>query len=164
MGVSRINCTNGGPSWIARYRKQSRSFAVSAHGEAEAKRLAEAAFAEYGPVNANGHAYQSRQPTKNFDLMTNFSLFWKTSRTTIKKYPYLVISFMPNDGVCSNKTIKQSLTKHGIKNSVVKLSKQLLDAGYPEMSESELINEVRGALRVSYAKHNFDLKLIPDFY
>ena len=32
------------------------------------------------------------------------------------------------------------------------------------MSESELINEVRGALRVSYAKHNFDLKLIPDFY
>ena len=34
----------------------------------------------------------------------------------------------------------------------------------PDMSESELINEVRGALRVSYAKHNFDLKLIPDFY
>lgn len=146
------------------WKGKRKSFSVSRYGEAEAKRLAEAAFAEYGPVNVNGHAYQSRQPTKNFDLMTNFSLFWKTSRTTIKKYPYLVISFMPNDGVCSNKTIKQSLTKHGIKNSVVKLRKQLLDAGYPEMSESELINEVRGALQVSYAKHNFDLKLIPDFY
>lgn len=146
------------------WKGKRKSFSVSRYGDAEAKRLAEAAFAAYGPVNINGHAYQSRQPTKNFDLMTNFSIFWKTSRTTIKKYPYLVISFMPNDGVCSNKTIKLSLAKHGIKNSVVKLRNRLLDAGYPTMSESELINEVRAALESSYAEHNFDLKTIPDFY
>lgn len=164
MGVSRINCTNGGPSWIARYRKQSRSFAVSAHGEVEAKRLAEAAFAAYGPVATNGRAFLSRQQTKNFDLMANFSLFWKVSTTSTQQYPYLIISYMPNDGVHSSISSKLSLTRHGIKNSVTKQCKRLLDAGYPAISESELINEIRTALLSSHAKYNFDLKTIPDFY
>lgn len=164
MGVTCVNITNGGPTWIARYRNQSRAFCVSAHGEVEAKRLAEEAFANYGLTNANGRAFVTKYRNKKYDLMTNMGLYWRPSRTTDKPYPYLIVCYSLTAGTQRHKTFKMSLAKHGIKNSVIKACKHLLQAGYPEVLESKLADEVRTALLTSYVEQGFDLKLIPDFY
>lgn len=164
MGVSRINHNHGGPVWVARYRNQSKAFFVSTHGEAEAKRLAEDMFASYGITNANGRAFATKYRNKKYDLMTNTTLYWKPSRTTDKPYPYLIVCYSLTAGTQRHKTFKMSLAKHGIKNSVTKACKYLVQAGYPAVSESQLTSEIRAALLASYAEHNFDLKMIPDFY
>lgn len=164
MGVSRIILSRGGPTWAARYRRKSQYFSVSKYGEAEAKRLAEVAFAEYGALTVNGRAFKAPHCDKKFSVTPNVCFHWKPSRATGKPYPYILVNFIPQAGTYQRKAVNISLAKNGIKNSTVRACKHLLQAGYPEVLESKLADEVRTALLTSYVEQGFDLKLIPDFY
>lgn len=164
MGVTRKDAGAQGARWNARHRLQTKSFSVSKYGEEGAKRLAEETFASYGITTRNGRAFKATHCNKKYDLVSNFSFFWETSASTDKLYPYLLVSFIPDDGERMTRTVKRSLARHGIKNTVVRLCKLLVDAGYPTVSEAELDNKVRSVLLSSHATRNFDLALIPDFY
>lgn len=145
------------------WKGKRKSFSVSRYGEAEAKRLAEAAevamMGTDGYLCPSGGAARAESPLKRFKLTPCAYLHWET-RTPGIAYPYLRLAFTTTRSKLMSRSL--SLVKHGVVNAAEIAIDVLTENGYKPCSVDNLVTALELALNVSCTEHDFDLGRIPD--